>query len=281
MRKFFPLLMVWILAGGLGCAGAKKLVSEMVEKPTLTVQGVRLVGLVGTAVEFEVTLAVDNPNPVGLRLSRLSYALALEGSRAISGQAEQAAQIPATGVGALVFPVSLDYQELVAAYDRLKGRDEIGYELSGELAVATPIGDLPLPYRAAGKLPVIRVPRLANLSLRVDALGLRETRLRFLFVIENPNAFAMEVKGLRYRIALAGREFAAGEIQAGLSLPPKGSATLELPLRLSLLELGSWAYSLLTGRSADYRLEYDADYRALDGTIRQKLDREGTLEIKR
>jgi len=277
MRKFYLLALTSLAFASAHCAGGKKLIA----KPQLSVESLRVVGLSPTTADLEVTLAVDNPNPLGLNLSRVQYDFSLEGQRLVGGQTDRASSIPAAGVGRVVFPLSVSYQDLVAVYDRVKGQDEVNYTIQGELGLATPLGTLPLPFQSSGRMPVVRLPRLAEVSLKVDSLGLRETRLRLILELENPNAFPLELARLRYRLALAGSDLAAGETSASQTLPSKAAGRIEIPLAVSPFDLGGSVYNLLRGSSADYRMEYSAEAVGPAGRFRQEASKAGTLQIRR
>ncbi len=273
---------IWILAAALaGCAGAKKVVEEAVQEPRLSVKGVRVAGLSAESADLEATIGVDNPNPVGLTLNYLSYELDLEGERLASGETDRTSTVPAAGQGEVIFPISVRYQDLAAVYARVKDRDEVSYQIQGQLGLARPLGTLHLPYRASGKMKVWRLPRVQNVSLKVESLSLGETRLRLILRLENPNAFPLEITKLHYRIALSGRDFAAGDVRSPQTLPARDFGEIDIPLALNLVELGGAAANLLGGKNADYTLEYSAECVGPEGRIKQEATQTGTMRIFR
>lgn len=280
--KAWKLGLIWVLvAGAAGCGGAKKLVEQVLQEPRLSVQGVRVVGLSAQNADLEVTLGVDNPNAIGLTLSRLSYELDLEDQRLIAGNTDRTSSVPAAGQGEVVIPISVSYPDLAAAYARVKGQDEVNYRIKGQVGIATPLGNLNLPYQASGKMKVWRLPQVKDISLKVDSLSLSEARMRLNLQLENPNAFNLEIQRLHYRIALEGRDFAAGDVALPQTVPARESGRIEIPLSLNLGELGLAAVGLLRGKNADYTLEYSAELLGPEGRLKLEATKQGTLKIFR
>jgi len=280
--KSWKLGLIWLVVAGMaGCAETKKMVEQALQEPRLSVKGVRVTGFSMESADLEVTLGVDNPNAFGFTLSHLNYELDLEGQRLVAGSTDKTSSVPAAGQGEVVFPISMDYQDLTAAYDRVKGQDEVNYRIKGQVGIATPLGNLNLPYQASGKMKVWRLPRVQDVSLKVESLGLSEARLRLNLQLENPNTFNLEIKRLHYRIALSGRDFAAGDVVSPQTVPARDRGKIEIPLAANLSELGLAAVDLLRGKSADYSLEYSAELLGPEGRLKQEATKQGTLRIFR
>ena len=88
----------------------------------------------------------------------MDYDFQLAGSPLASGRGAEGISIAANGVSSADFPLSLAYTELANIYKAAKDQDELPYDFAGTVHVTTPIGDIPIPFKTSGKLPVLRPP---------------------------------------------------------------------------------------------------------------------------
>jgi LEA14-like dessication related protein len=99
---------------------------------------------------------VDNPNSFPFRLSRLGWALELDGQHAARGDTVKAIEVPAAGAAAVAIPVRLRWADLPGLMRLATNRDELGFKVSGVAAVASTFGDIDVPFSRTGKFTLAR-----------------------------------------------------------------------------------------------------------------------------
>lgn len=135
---------------GVGCSALN------VQKPTGTITGmnVKSIDASGFTMNFDVDL--KNPNTVALPLTAADYKLGLGGVNVVEGKAKPEGTIPAGGSKTVSLPVTLTYENLLAAENAiLKGGGDVPYSLDGGLAVDAGmpmLGELRVPLQYSGTL---------------------------------------------------------------------------------------------------------------------------------
>jgi LEA14-like dessication related protein len=185
---------------GLGC--------QALPKPTVAGVTPRVTGLDLAGVDLSVDIAVRNPYPVPITAPRFRYAVAVRDTEVVKSESSSAAELPAGGVGTVTSPVRLEYAAAWRALGGIGELKEIPYELKGAL-VLTALGQpVEVPVSKKGAVPVVRPPQFSGLRAEVTDRSLVRARVLVRAKMENPNGFAITVKGVAYRLMV-------GEIEAG------------------------------------------------------------------
>ena len=273
------MLAVMMCATLLGCPEAQEMLEQVVTPPTVAVSQVRFTGISSQAVDLDLAVDIDNPNPIGLSLSGVDYDFQLAGRPLAAGSSSSGIELKAQDKSQAQFPVSLAYNEILNIYKAVQGQDEVPYQLSGKVYITTPIGELPIPFQGKGKLPVLRPPEIKDVKLDVDNLSLTGADLLLSIKLFNPNAFALNVKDGNYALALDGKSFSSGNV-GRMNVPAKSTGSVDTNMSLDFLSLGSWAYTLLSGGEADYSLDYAATYLVAGHPVKQEEKKQGTAKIR-
>lgn len=101
-RRVLPFLAALIALSG--CAGLR----PGFEAPTVNVQGFRAVPAERGFPQFEIDLAVANPNAVALKLAGIAYSVSLDGNEVITGVGRDLPEIAAYGSETFTVTASLD-----------------------------------------------------------------------------------------------------------------------------------------------------------------------------
>lgn len=99
-------------------------------------------------------------------------------------------------------------------------------------------------------------PEVSLASLRLVEAGIARQRYDLTLHVRNPNAIPLPVRGLAYRIDLAGERFAAGETLRSFTIPANGESQFELSITTDLLRSLSSLQRLIEQReqSLDYSI---------------------------
>ena len=104
--------------------------------------------LSASSIDFNFTIEVDNPNPVGLRLDEIDFDLFVNGTRILDSVSQQNIRIPANGTGDVHLRTRVGYQNLRAIWgevlDMVRG-ERPTYEIRGNAYYQTPLGRLRFP----------------------------------------------------------------------------------------------------------------------------------------
>lgn len=142
------------------------------EKPTVAVKGMSVKDVNTSGFTMNFDLDVANPNSVELPVANADYKLAIAGVQLIDGKAKPDGVIPAKGKRAVAVPVTLTYENLLAAKSALaKSGGNIEYALDAGLALDTGaplLGNLRVPFKYSGTLPLKDILSDPMLLLKSD-----------------------------------------------------------------------------------------------------------------
>lgn len=115
-----------------GCAGLPTL-----ESPSVSVQTVRMLSSDALSPEFEVVLSVDNPNPIPLNISTITYDIRVEGESIVNGITDQISSIERYGNGQITISASPDLLTgaRVIAQMLRSNRSALNYDLEAQLDI--------------------------------------------------------------------------------------------------------------------------------------------------
>lgn len=245
-----PMLLVLIIAVGLmaGCQTLK----QFVRKPAVSFDRMAIEGMSLFEATAVFMLKVENPNPIGIRVSGLTYDLELEEKPFVKGNLDKGVSIAAMETESVAIPVTVNYMDLFDSVSGYAGKDEIAYELSGTVDVM----GFALPYRSRGSLPVPDLPKVSLRSVDVSGFSISGASVVFEMAVKNDNSFGVGLNGLDYAISLGGLSLADGRAKVG-ALDEKGTRTVSVPVNVDFFKLGRSAYRLLSGENADYALSGD------------------------
>ena len=144
-----------------GCAYVKALNQKM-KTPSVDFQNVELREATAEGIKLDFLFAVNNPNPLGAKITALTYDLKLNGSRIANGTTKEAIEVGPQGRSDVRFPFELKFRDLVSTIKTLMGaRDKVKYKLDVVVRVDTPIGDIEVKRSAVGAFAVPK-PKLTG-----------------------------------------------------------------------------------------------------------------------
>lgn len=101
------------------------------------------------SMDVDLTVGVDNPNPVSLRLDRLDFDLLINNNAVLNNVvSEQGIHIPARGIGDVHLLAHVNFSNLQSIYreiiDVVQG-NRATYQIRGNAYYNTPIGQMRFP----------------------------------------------------------------------------------------------------------------------------------------
>lgn len=228
-----------------GCAGLEGVLRQGIQRPS-----VEVVSAAPSSVDFDgvgvaVDLRVMNPNPIGLRARGLSWQVQVDGARAASGDAPGGLSLPANGAATSRVTARVRFSDLANLVRSVEGKPSVDLRVSGVVSVETPIGAVDVPWSWTGEVPMPRLPRIELGGIRLGRQTFTDTEVVVRLRVHNPNAFPLPPASVRLDVDLAGERVAQAATQFVPPIAGGAAATLEVPVRMSLLGAGR---ALMGGR---------------------------------
>lgn len=150
----FPAICIVLAAMSIPLTGCRSLVVGKLVNPSYTLRGVVphvaiALPLTKSAIDFDITIGVDNPNPIGLHLDWLDFDLAINDIPVLTSvRADQGVNIPAHGVGDVHLRTRVLYANLKTLFrqiaDIVQG-ERPHYAIHGNAYYHTPFGEKRYP----------------------------------------------------------------------------------------------------------------------------------------
>jgi len=224
-------------------------------KPTAKLTGTRLANINFEQADLVFDVAVDNRNPFAIDIAGLNYDLKIENQSLLSGVAAQGLEIKPVSTSKVELPVTLKFADLKKLPGELSKQDTFTYQLDSSVVVDIPvIGNYAIPVSKQGELPVPKLPRIQLKDVKVRNLSISSADLVARVEIDNPNAFDLAFTDFDYQLKINRQTWGQGTIKDNNKVPKKGTATIDIPVKLDMMSMGKTAYQLLSSRQA---LEYN------------------------
>jgi LEA14-like dessication related protein len=249
-----------------GCESLRDAVDVM-RKPEVRIAGSELEALSFSGLTLRFDVEIKNPNPIGIGLSGFDYELQIEDNPFVSGQVQDKVTISARDRSIIPLPVELGFEEIAQTIDALApgaGKEEAAYRLSSGFSFDLPIlGKIRIPVETEGSFPILRMPGLQVVGLRLNEISLSGARLVLDLELINRNSFKVFVESLEYRFQVDGQDWASGMRQERVRIPENDSIELTIPIDLDFGALGRGVYQLILGGE---RLQYVLEANVEAGT---------------
>ncbi len=130
-------------------SGCRSLLPGQIVNPSYRLRSIKphvaiALPLTRSAMDFDFTIVVDNPNPIGVHLEWLDFDLAINDTPILhSVRADQGVNIPPHGVGDIHLRTRVEYSNLKALFremaDMVQG-NRASYRIEGNAYYRTPFG---------------------------------------------------------------------------------------------------------------------------------------------
>jgi LEA14-like dessication related protein len=152
-RHCVTVLALLLLACATGCSN--------LQRPTTALKSANLGNVTTDGVDVNFNVAVTNPNPVSIPLSKTGYTLSLGKAKVLEGKLNTDTTVLANGVSELNLPVHVTFDQLLLAEQAIRASGgNVPYTFSGTLdfSGSTPLAmPLNVPFEYKGELPLKRV----------------------------------------------------------------------------------------------------------------------------
>ncbi len=212
--------------------------------PALSFGGIGFSELGLDGVTLELKYAVDNPNPLPIKLEGVKYALQVEGKSVVAGGPKDGTEIAAGGRTDLVFPARVKFMDLASSLPALLSKDRAKLGFTGSLGSKGPAGvdALSLSHQDTFQLP--KLPQFSIGAPKIAGMDFTSARIELPVILKNLNSFALPIGNVAGAVSLSGSKI--GNVATGeLGMLEAGQQrTVNLPLTLKLAEVASAALAL-------------------------------------
>lgn len=231
------------------------------QDPEFRVLSSQLVGLTPTDARLETRFEVSNPNAFSIALGALDYQLSVNDASVLDGRQDEGASLAAGAATEVTLPLRLDFAEAMELVSGLRGRESLEYRVDAGMTVNIPVaGQRRVPVSVSGEVPIPRLPSIRASNLRLDRLTLSSADLLLTLEVDNPNIFELVIDRFSYEFALNNQRVAGGDGRQRVRLQEQGRGLIELPLSISLTEVGrNLSQALIDGEPLDYGLSFETD----------------------
>lgn len=93
--------------------------------------------------------------------------------------------------------------------------------------------------------PVVQNPQVVLTNVALTDINFRSQKFRLSFDVQNPNAFPLPVRSIRYKVLLDQQQFAGGETDSNFTVPANGESSFTISVELDLINSASRIAALL------------------------------------
>lgn len=249
--SFFSLLI--LAPAALSCASMKPIGDLLAPyTPKLRFDRLAVDKIDFSSIATNFVFAVQNPNPISVKLDQFGYSLGLEGVEFIKGRNTDGLKLESKSDTELAIPVSLAFADIFKLVDNVDGKDDIGFSLAGDFGFNTPVGLATVPFKEEGRFPVVRPPSISLKGARLGELNVLKNKavLNVDIGFKNDKGGApITFKGFDYGLKLAGTPVSTGVLDDVPDAPGGQEQVVSLPINLDLIKLGRAMVTTLTSKS--------------------------------
>lgn len=209
--------------------------------PTARLEATRLTRIGWDGVAADLVLALDNPNAVRVVLDRWAWQIDVDGRPLLSGVQPEGAVIDAQGTSQVTLPVELSFQTAASLLPNLRERTEIPLGLQAEVGVRTPFGPVRVPVDLHTTVPMLHVPRVELLGLRMGSIDLLRQQATVNLVVGLSHRFAdtARFEDVHWAFRLDNRDLVSGHLDELATVAPGPPHQTELPVTFNLAQAGA------------------------------------------
>jgi LEA14-like dessication related protein len=163
LNRIFGIATLTMLAAfAVGCDAVN------LKRPTAAITAMNVANVDTTGFTMNFDLDVSNPNSVELPVGDIDYTLGLGGVKVVEGKARPEKAVPANGRAPLRLPVTLTYENLLAAGKALRaGGGDVPYAIDSEIRFGSGVlGGVTVPVKYSGTLKLKELLSDPTLLLR-------------------------------------------------------------------------------------------------------------------
>jgi len=230
----------------------------VITDPAISFESVSLKGLNFTGADMLAKIKIQNDNPIAIPFPEINWNLFVAETSFLKGIVPEGTKIAARGSTIAEIPFSVPYEGLYKTVTKLLSVDEAPYRIDLDTRFPIPLLDSKT-FKTSfnGSLPVPKMPTLSFSGIKFNSISLSKVEFVMTWLIDNKNAFALNLNKLNYNFAVNGAPWASGAAE-NKSFPAKGSTQLPITVNVSSVSMIQEIVALAVGRKeVDYTCNGD------------------------
>ncbi|GHV85439.1 hypothetical protein AGMMS50230_10470 [Spirochaetia bacterium] len=234
-NKLLPVLLVITLALVLGTCES---VSGIIAEPSLSFDSVSVTGLNFSGADMLAKISVKNDNPFPIPFPEIDWNLFIRDSSFLSGTVKNNNKIAANSSTIVELPFAVSYEGLYKTAAALLDADEAPYRV--DLGARFPLPVLSgktFTTSHSGLIPMIKMPALSFSGVRFNSLSASRVEFILTWLVDNKNAFALNLDKLDYAFAVNNTSWASGSAPGRLSIPARRTTQVPITVNINSLSM--------------------------------------------
>ena len=223
------------LAVLVGAIIACQSMSSVIAEPSLSFESVSVTGINFTGIDMKARIRIQNNNAFSLSFPEIAWIFYVTDAAFLNGVISNTAKIEARGSSLVELPFTVNYDGLYKTVSGLLNSDEAPYRI--DLAARFPLPVLEnkiFSTSFSGSIPMLKAPSLSFSGVKFNSLGLSKVEFVLSWVVDNKNAFAVNLDKLDYNFAVNNVSWTSGSAPRS-ALPAR--KTTQIPVTVSINSL--------------------------------------------
>lgn len=203
--------------------------------PTLAMAGVAVRDIDSERIELNARVVIYNPLPAAVHAQKLSYMVTVNDKKIIESQYSRPFTVASKDSSVLEIPMDVLtlHAEKVLKEIETTNADSADYGIHATVFVDVPIkGKTQFKMNVSKRLPSFRIPKIRPEEIDLNKLTIKDAQLEVKVSVDNPNAYALQMRNVSYDIKLGDKLALHGE-KAGLVNIAAGTTSV-IPIQLAM-----------------------------------------------
>jgi len=228
-------------------------VSKVISEPSVSFESVSVTGINFNGVDMKARINVQNNNPFSIPFPEINWNLFVTDTSFLSGVIKNNTKITANGSTSIELPFTVSYEGLYKAVASLVRADEAAYRIDLAARFPLPVLDSKVfTVSFSGSIPMLKAPSLSFSGITYNSLNLTKVEFVLSWLVDNKNAFAVNLDRLDYGFSVNGVSWIQGSAPR-TSIPSRRTAQIPVTVNISSLSMIQEIAALVaTGKTANY-----------------------------
>ena len=230
--------------------------NSVLREPRVSFQSAAITNLNFTGAQLLCKVRVENPNAFDIPFPETGWQLFINNNSFINGTVRNNQRIGARKSTIVNVPVDLKYFDIFNTFNSLRGSQTANYKIALALKFAIPVlGDKVFNLERSGEFPVLHLPIIRFVNLRVKNMSLTNLEVEVNWEVENTNNFAMTVKELGYNLRVNNSNWSNARVSNTPQIAANRKTTVPVTFSTNVLSMVSSITEIVTrGTTVNYAL---------------------------
>ena len=236
-----------------GAIFACQSISSVISEPSLAFESVAVTGINFTGIDMKARIRIQNNNAFSLSFPEIAWKLFVTDAAFLDGVISNTTKIEARGSSFVELPFTVNYEGLYKTVSGLLSSDEAPYRI--DLSARFPLPVLESKTFTAshsGSIPMFKAPSLSFNGVKFNSLSLNKVEFVLSWIVDNKNAFAVNLDKLDYSFAVNNVSWISGSAPR-ISLPARRTTQIPVTVNINSLSMIQDIVALAAGgKTANY-----------------------------